>query len=342
MNSQLLILFFIPFIVFSQNFYIKPVHFFDYIIQNHHNKLYFFLSDTDFEDLQFYAYQNDSLIPLKYPIILSNQNPLDIYLVVNNSDNQTISFNSIYFDPQFFITDSFQVYQKYLLHNKNYQINTGYKEIKIYKKAIQNSLPPHIFYKNKSKFEYVEKTCSLDFAKIKPNDLISIHTIDDSIFIPVFNEYYPELKLSDSLETMIYLLTKSEFKFLKKVNKKSYLNFVWSGFDEENKMELKKLYFQRVYEANLYFHEDIEGWRTEKGMIYIIFGKPSSIIIYDGYEDWFYERTQLNNQPVYFRFKVQKSNSKKNKYILERKPEYFDIWNDAIDAWRHGLVLKEK
>lgn len=342
MNSYFLIFLFYPFIIFSQNFYIKPVHFFDYSILNQKNKFLLYFYENDWENHQFLAYKNDTFMVLNPPLLLSNQNITDYDLVINNSNNQTIFFQPIYFDPQFIISDSFQVYQKYLLHNKKYEIKSGFKEIKIYKKIPQNSLPPHIFYKNKSKFEYVERTCSLDFAKIKPNDLISLHSFEDSIFIPVFNENYPDLKLADSLEAMVYLLTKSEFRFLKKVNKKSYLNFVWSGFDEENKMELKQLYFQRVYEANLYFHENIEGWRTERGMIYIIFGKPSAIIIYEGYEDWFYERTQLNDRPVYFRFKVQKKNGLKPEYILERKTEYFDIWNDAVDAWRHGLILKEK
>ncbi len=190
-------------------------------------------------------------------------------------------------------------------------------------------------------FTYFDKTFYFEDTKIQPNDLLCLRSDKDSLLIPVFNDYYPELRLKDSLEAMVYLLTKSEFRFLKKVNKKNYLNFVWSGFDEENKMGLKQLYFKRVYEANLYFHENNEGWRTDKGMIYIIFGKPQAIVIYDGYEDWFYERTHLNDIPLFFRFKVQKKWCCKPEYILERKPEYFDVWNDAIDAWRHGLIIKK-
>lgn len=341
-SSFIFLLLFLPFCVFSQSLYIKPVFFFDYQISKIHSQLFLDFREDIVENYEFYALQDDTLISKDFPLILSNENINEWKIVVKNSDNQIIAYIPIVFDPQFLIADSFRVYQNFLLHNKNYEIKSGYKEIRIFKNAYQVSLPPYLFYKNKSKFIYTEKSCSLDFAKIRPNDLIGFYSMEDSIFIPVFKEYYPELKLADSLEAMIYLLTKSEYKFLKKVNKKSYLNFVWSGFDEENKMELKQLYFKRVYEANVYFHENIEGWRTERGMIYIIFGKPSAIVVYEGYEDWFYERTQLNDRPVYFRFKIQKQKGMKPEYILERKVEYYDIWNDAIDAWRNGLILKEK
>lgn len=342
MNNYIWWILSFPFYLVAQNFYIKPVHFLDYSILIHHNQFWLYIYELNDEKYHYYAYQNDILVPISNPLKLSNDDINQLRIVVYNSDSQTINYFSFQFDPQFLITDSFQVYQSYLLHGKNYSTEVGFKEIKIYKQPYRSPLPPHWFYKNKSKFEYVEKTCNLDFNKIKPNDLISLHSYEDSIFIPVFNSYYPHLKLSDSLEAMVYLLTKGEFRFLKKVNKKSYLNFVWSGFDEERKIGLKELYFQRVYEANLYFHENVEGWRTERGMIYIIFGKPSAIVIYNGYEDWFYERTQLNDKPVFFRFKVQQKKGMKTEYILERKTEYYDIWNDAIDAWRNGLILKEK
>ncbi len=332
----------LPFTIFSQNLYIKPVNFFDYFIYNWHNQFLLFLNDEDnINQYAFFLYENDTLKPLNYPIKLPNQDTL-FHILINNSNHEITSYLSIDFNPQFLIQDSLQVCHHYLKQNNKYRIIGGFSEIKIYKKTYQTPLPPYIFYKKKHRYSFVEKTCSLDFSKIKANDLIVIHSLNDSIGIPVFSEYYPDLQLIDSLNAMVYLLTKSEFKFLKKVNKKSYLNFIWNGFDEEKKMNLKDLYFKRVYEANLYFHENDEGWRTERGMIYIIFGTPDAIVLYEGYEDWFYERTQLNDRPVFFRFKIQKKKGFKTEYILERKNEFFDIWNDAVDAWRNGLIIKEK
>ncbi|GIV43760.1 MAG: hypothetical protein KatS3mg035_0883 [Bacteroidia bacterium] len=118
MNNHLLILVFFPFLVFSQNFYIKPVLFFDYSILNPQNKFLFHVNEEELENFQFSVYQNDSLTSLRYPFWLSNQEVTDYEIIIQNLDNQTIAFQPLYFNPQFLISDSLQVYQQYLLHNK--------------------------------------------------------------------------------------------------------------------------------------------------------------------------------------------------------------------------------
>jgi GWxTD domain-containing protein len=338
-NNYFVLIFFFPYFTLTQTHYIRPVNFFDYYLTFQNQQVYFHLQPYEISNNYLLEYQN-KLFPHHKPIPIV-QNPSEIFLI-DTSTQHLLGHKIINYHPSFFILNGMELCHDYLVHNQEYVFNRGIKEIEIFKNATPQSLPPHLFYKNKPKITYSDKVCYLDFSKIKPGDVLRICSEQDSIFIPVMSEKYPDLTLRDSIEAMVYILTKSEYRFLKKVNKKSYLNFVWSGFDEENQMNLKELYFKRVYEANIFFTELWEGWKTERGMIYIIFGKPSAIVIYDGYEDWFYERTQLNDRPVYFRFKLHHTFPYKTEYILERKPEYYDIWNDAIDAWRHGLIIKEK
>lgn len=342
MNNWWLFFLLFPIYLFAQNHYLKPVYFFEHSFTSKNSAIFLNINPNDCKNLIFFKETNDSVTSFNSSLLLDSTTRLFNVIIVDSITRQTVGYKTIFFHPFFIFLDNNQIYQSYLLKDVQYETPNKFDEIKLFRSKFFSPLPPHLFYKKKQELEWIGQLDELEFSKVQSRDILFIKSQNDSFLIPVFGKNYPDLTLRDSIEAMVYLLTRSEYRFLKKVNKKSYLSFVWNGFDEESQMGLKELYFRRVYEANLYFPETKEGWRTEKGMIYIIFGKPSVIVIYEGYEDWFYERTQLNDRPVYFRFKVLNKKYGQIEYVLERKPEYYEYWNDAIDAWRHGLILKEK
>jgi len=112
--------------------------------------------------------------------------------------------------------------------------------------------------------------------------------------------------LDDALQQMRYLLNSKEKAEVKKVSPKKreeLFKKLWKRRDPtphtiEN--ELMNEYYRRVTHANANFDSFIDGWETDMGMIYIIFGPPDDI-----------ERTILpqgrNTTEIWYYFRIQES-----------------------------------
>jgi GWxTD domain-containing protein len=104
---------------------------------------------------------------------------------------------------------------------------------------------------------------------------------------------------------------------------------------------LLKLYFSRVEEANLLFTTSKEGWRTDRGMVYIILGPPDYVDSrFDG-EVWHYSRGDDTsaNTFAFERVRVNPQDEAFDNYVLQRQPEYHTLWTRAVQQWRDGTVL---
>ncbi len=90
-----------------------------------------------------------------------------------------------------------------------------------------------------------------------------------------------------------------------------------------------KGYFRRVELANLYFISYKEGWKTDRGMIYLIFGVPDEVSVNDGSETWYYSTTKS-------RFTFVKSGSvyDPENHVLLRDKRFMEPWFSTIDLWR--------
>ncbi|MBT4927334.1 GWxTD domain-containing protein, partial [bacterium] len=117
--------------------------------------------------------------------------------------------------------------------------------------------------------------------------------------------------VENSFQQMRYILTNNERKEAKgkkgKALEKIFLDF-WNKRDptpETNINELMEEYYIRVNYVNEYFNMSWkEGWETDFGMIYILFGPPDEIQRSNStstntsiYQAWYYNR--LNKQFVF-------------------------------------------
>jgi GWxTD domain-containing protein len=92
---------------------------------------------------------------------------------------------------------------------------------------------------------------------------------------------YPRLKKIESLaDPLIYVCTKQEFDRVKaaKGDKKAFDKIILgiTGNSERAK-EFIRNYYRRVEWANFYFTSYKEGWKTDRGMIYMLFGLPDEL-----------------------------------------------------------------
>ena len=106
---------------------------------------------------------------------------------------------------------------------------------------------------------------------------------------------------------------------------------------KERASGLIRNFYNRVEYANRYFSSYKEGWKTDRGMIYIVFGLPSTIYRRDGSERWIYDQ-QPHRESLNFVFDKETHPFGENHYILQRDESYKSAWYQAVDDWRHGRV----
>ena len=56
----------------------------------------------------------------------------------------------------------------------------------------------------------------------------------------------------------------------------------------EQAKELIRIYYNRVFFSNYYFTSDREGWKTDSGMIFIVYGPPNTFYKSEDEEKWGY------------------------------------------------------
>jgi len=101
--------------------------------------------------------------------------------------------------------------------------------------------------------------------------------------------------------------------------------------------EMIRIYYTRVQYANFYFTTDREGWKTDRGMIYVIYGPPKILIKKDGQETWTY--FLQSGESIRFTFRYKENPFTNNLYELQRNLEPSPHWREAVDSWRNGRVF---
>ncbi len=159
--------------------------------------------------------------------------------------------------------------------------------------------------------------------------------------VSVFNEWYPYVKTPKQLlRPLAYLNTPREMQKLWVLNdpKKAVDSFWFDATnDYEKARELIRIYYNRVQLANYYFTNYKEGWLTDRGMIYIIFGMPSNVTIEKDGESWVYGKGTEGD--LVFFFYRDKHPVFGEYFILNRSDQYSRIWFNATSTWRSGRVF---
>lgn len=81
--------------------------------------------------------------------------------------------------------------------------------------------------------------------------------------------------------------------------------------------------------ANKYFTSYKEGWKTDQGMAFIVFGLPDEIRKTSQNEIWYYKDSRTK-----FVFIKKGSIYAPHYYTLMRDGRFTQLWYNAIDLWR--------
>jgi GWxTD domain-containing protein len=150
-------------------------------------------------------------------------------------------------------------------------------------------------------------------------------------------EDYPKLARIPSLAgPLVYICTKQEYDRLRlaKNDKKAFDRIILSiTNDTERARKLMRTFFRRVEVANQYFTSYKEGWKSDRGMIFIVFGMPEKVLRFNDREVWTYDNDVYK---VTFNFTKSSSIFDPENYVLIRDKKYRDTWYEVIDLWRNA------
>jgi GWxTD domain-containing protein len=159
-----------------------------------------------------------------------------------------------------------------------------------------------------------------------------------------YRDPFPEIRTPGQLlQPLSYITWKEEYDELKKKpDTKAAVDDFWLKMtsSEERAKEVVRKFYNRVQDANLYFTSYHEGWKTDRGLIYIIYGPPSVVYRSSAEEAWVYGEDK-NMMSLKFGFTRVANPFTDNDYVLERSMSYKVSWTRAWETWRQGRVYLE-
>jgi GWxTD domain-containing protein len=157
----------------------------------------------------------------------------------------------------------------------------------------------------------------------------------------------------EMIEPVAYLASEDEMTALRSsIKPKVALDDFWIGCggNIEKARELIRIYYTRVLYADYYFTSSREGWRTDRGMIYLLYGPPDKLYKSAVEESWGYKRSevksswgtryQVKEDYLYFKFAKRENKFTDNDYSLSRSETVVTYWDKAVLNWRKGIVFR--
>lgn len=153
-----------------------------------------------------------------------------------------------------------------------------------------------------------------------------------------FDAGFPEVNAPElALAPLRYLTTEREFDVLLSYNDyKTAIDSFWlerASYAPERAKNMIRKFYERVVDANQYFTSFLEGWKSDRGILYIIYGPPSEVYRKDDTEEWVYGE-RGNPMSIRFYFSKVENPFTEEDYSLQRSPIYKTSWYIAIENWR--------
>ena len=165
----------------------------------------------------------------------------------------------------------------------------------------------------------------------------------------VKGENFPRVESPRELaEPLAYLMNKREYEDLMSIDDPDSLKEAIDRFWLENIGNINRakrvisLYYERVEEANKQFTSFKEGWKTDRGMVYILFGPPARIERWLNSQQWLgssYGSGDSNYNFQFLRTRNRNNYFPFDNYILQRSQGYHNDQYQQIQLWLTGHIL---
>ena len=313
-----------------------------------------------FEDSLNYEKNNSSMGYFELEIPENASYILRLKLVDLNSGTQVVNLKKIdktnYLNRQNFYLqadDGLPVMHNFVSKNINYQLIYNQLDIKslhvkYFKQFYTPAAPPMNDSQEKKVLKVkADSTYSIKLVNGRSQKMIFkkqglYHFYADSskqegFTVMVFTSGYPYVSTTmQMLMPLRYITTNVEYKkLLSGKNKKHDVDKFWIKIssNSERAKSMLAIYYLRVQEANALFSADREGWMTDRGMLYIIYGPPERVFKNEGQETWMFS-SGTRRTTLKFNFIQSDNPFTDNDFRLNRSQSYLNSWNNAIEVWR--------
>lgn len=294
------------------------------------------------------SYPNTYVLHIKLEDLYRKEsNVIHKYMKINKSNRFT--------RQNFFITDSedFPIFNQSIKKEQYFKVqynNEDQKELTIryYNKAFPLAKPP---FSAEKEITYTFEPDSFytitlsngrsDLLELQHHGLYHFQADirqKEGFTLFHFDDGFPNINTPEqAIIPLRYLTTQKEYdKLLSYKNYKTAVDSFWlkrSSQQEERARNMIAKYYSRVEKANDLFTSYQEGWKTDRGMIFIIYGPPTEVYRNDKEEKWVYGNSS-NPMSINFFFLVVENPFTDNAYSLNKSPLYKDSWYIAIENWR--------
>lgn len=161
---------------------------------------------------------------------------------------------------------------------------------------------------------------------------------------------YPVLSnVRELAAPLSYLMNDKEYKVLMRIDDDKKLKQAVDRFWLESvgnpniARQVIQKYYDRVEQANKLFSSYKEGWKTDMGMIYILFGQPWYVDETVRRMSWSYSYDMNDFRTNFFFFKPKQRSTYYpfDYFILNRSPEYFNLEYRQKQLWLTGQILTD-
>jgi len=250
--------------------------------------------------------------------------------------------------------ENIPVFQPYVIGNSLFNLtHTGDQYdtvfVRYYGKEIPLPKPSFSLTREKEFLEYADSLWILPFTKGISYQLnyegIYHFQLDttraEGVTLYNFGDYYPKVQeVKRLIEPLAYLTTSVEFDKIRIAqNQKLAVDNFWleKAGNADKARELIRVYYNRVFFANYYFTSFKPGWKTDRGMIFIIYGPPQAVKVTASQEKWVYYKNNFTTT-VTFTFDHTPSPFAFDNYTLQRADTYDTYWRQAVNTWRNGNI----
>ncbi len=139
------------------------------------------------------------------------------------------------------------------------------------------------------------------------------------------------------LESMVYIepgVVDSNFICS---NCKLTLDSLWLSRtgNQEASRELIRIYYNRLFLSNYFFSSYKEGWKTDRGMVFMVYGLPNQIFRYGLNEVWVYGKMS-GKKSTRFHFRYQTGSASPNDFVMDYRRSSNLKWRTITDGWKNG------
>lgn len=161
------------------------------------------------------------------------------------------------------------------------------------------------------------------------------------------SETYPKVtSLQDLSESLVYIAYRDEYENIMKTTsvseRKKAIDRFWNSLynSEQQAQRMLNVYYTRVEDANMLFSTFKEGWKTDMGMIYILFGAPVEIEYNVETILWSYSFSRVDERKVFYFQRAQNQSGyfPYPHYILLRSPIYEQVYMAQKEYFRDGSL----